>query len=187
MTTILLPRLLLIAGNGRESGKTTLACSIIQKFSITAQLVALKISPHQHKVKPGGRVMVNDSQLIMIEETLPGTDKDSLRMLAAGAARSFFIMAADDQLRKAIEIILDTTGSEVYFVCESGGLRNWVEPGLFFIINRNEQVEINPGTRELMKWEHSWISFDGLKPDFDISRISINNNQWIMQNSHDNI
>jgi hypothetical protein len=187
MTTIIIPRLLLIAGNGRESGKTTLACRIIQKFRFKERLVALKISPHQHTVKPGGRVLLSDSQLVIIEETLPGTDKDSLRMLAAGAARSFFIMAADDQLRKAIEIIMDTTGGEVYFVCESGGLRNWVEPGLFFIVNRNEQVEINPGTRELMKWEHTWVSFDGQTPDFDISRISIKNNQWNMQNSHDNI
>ena len=91
MGILKLPQLLLIAGNGRDSGKTTLACLIIQKFSTDHQIIALKISPHKHRIAAGGKVICDTENLYIAEETNPGTGKDSSRMLQAGAGRSFFI------------------------------------------------------------------------------------------------
>ena len=187
MITLRLPRLLLIAGNGRDSGKTTLAFSIIHKFSNILPLVAIKISPHQHKFEPGGNIIVNEDQLYIVEENDPATGKDSSRMLSAGAYKSYFIMASDDQLTKVMYKIIGITGQDAYLIAESGGLRRWVEPGLFFIVNRNGQGEIKTGTREITKTEHTWITFDGQKPDFDINRIGIQDKAWILQQHYDNI
>ncbi len=93
MGILKLPQLLLIAGNGRDSGKTTLACLIIQKFSPEHQIIALKISPHKHRIAAGGKVICDTENLYIAEETNAGTGKDSSRMLQAGASRSFFICA----------------------------------------------------------------------------------------------
>jgi len=42
------PNILLVSGNGRNSGKTTLACKIIERFSKDHEITGLKISPHFH-------------------------------------------------------------------------------------------------------------------------------------------
>ena len=96
-------------------------------------------------------------------------------------------MASDDQLTKAMHKIIGITGQDAYLIAESGGLRRWVEPGLFFIVNRNGQDVIKTGTREIMKTEHTWIAFDGQKPDFDINLIGIQDKAWILQQHYDNI
>ena len=43
-----IPNMLLIAGTGRKSGKTTLACACIAHFSKQTGIYAIKISPHTH-------------------------------------------------------------------------------------------------------------------------------------------
>ena len=42
------PNLLLVAGNGRNVGKTWLVCRIIEKISQNQKVTAVKISSHYH-------------------------------------------------------------------------------------------------------------------------------------------
>ncbi|MBK8884338.1 MAG: hypothetical protein IPN67_18855 [Bacteroidales bacterium] len=49
---ITIPNLLLIAGTGTKSGKTTMACKIIRQFS-ELKITAIKITPHFHETTPG--------------------------------------------------------------------------------------------------------------------------------------
>jgi hypothetical protein len=180
-----LPRLLIIAGTGRESGKTTLACRIIKNFCNSRPIIAVKISPHRHYFEPGGKIITQRDNLYIAEETDTGTGKDSSRMLAAGARRSFFVMAPEDLLLEAIHQIIDITGNAVFMICESGGLRRWVEPGLFLVVSGTGQKDKKPIARDLMAYEHTWISFDGIHFDFDINRIVIHDDGWKTEQDHD--
>jgi hypothetical protein len=173
-----LPRLLIIAGTGRESGKTTLACRIIRNFCNSRPIIALKISPHQHNAEPGGKIITQSDDLYIAEETDTGTGKDSSRMLAAGASRSFFVVAAEDRLLAAIQQIIDITGKEVFLICESGGIRRWVEPGLFLMVSRVGQKDKKPLSQDHVAYEHIPISFDGDDFSFDLNRIIIDDNRW---------
>jgi hypothetical protein len=178
MGILKLPQLLLIAGNGRDSGKTTLACLIIQKFSPDYQIMALKISPHRHRIAEGGRVICDTENLYIAEETDKGTGKDSSRMLGAGAGRSFFICAAEDQLSGAMKMILERGDDQTLFVCESGGLRKVAEPGLFFIVDRLGNEEIKPSIKNLLQFENIWLTFDGYHFNLNLNEIVIQNNSW---------
>jgi hypothetical protein len=185
MGILKLPQLLLIAGNGRDSGKTTLACLIIQKFSPDHPIIALKISPHKHRMATGGKVICDMENLYIAEETDAGTGKDSSRMLEAGASRSFFICSGEDQLPGVMDKILELADDNILFICESGGLRRFVEPGLFFIVGREGSAGIKPGTQNLMKFHHIWLTFDGRHFNLNLNEIVIHHNSWKKITDHD--
>jgi hypothetical protein len=185
MGILKLPQLLLIAGNGRDSGKTTLACRIIGKFSADNHIVALKISPHKHSISSAGKVILETENLYIAEETDAGTGKDSSRMLQAGASRSFFICSGEDQLTVAMEKILELASESTLFVCESGGLRRFTEPGLFFIVGRTGSEDIKPGTQNLLQFDNIWLTFDGSHFNLNLNEIVIHHNSWKKITDHD--
>ena len=178
MEKILMPQLLLIAGTGRNTGKTTLACKIIQKFSSDKTIIALKITPHFHRNIQSGKIIINENDIYIAAETDPTTGKDSSLMLKAGAQQSYFAMASDEQLGKVIQNIFRLIPSDALLVCESGGLRDWVVPGVFLMMNRKDTEILKPGTERLKMLADRLITFDGQKIDFELDTIEITDNQW---------
>jgi len=173
-----MPQLLLIAGTGRNTGKTTLACKIIQKFSPDKSIIALKITPHFHRNIQSGKILFNETKLYIAEETDSTTGKDSSLMLKAGAQRSYFAMATDEHLGEVIQNIIRLIPSDALLVCESGGLRDWVVPGVFLMMNRKDTEILKPGTEKLKTLADCLITFDGVKIDFEIDTLEITDNQW---------
>ena len=178
MEKILLPQLLLIAGTGRNTGKTTLACKIIQKFSPVKTIIALKITPHFHRNVQSGKILFNETTLYIAEETDSTTGKDSSLMLKAGAQQSYFVMATDEYLGEVIQNIIRLIPSDALLVCESGGLRDWVVPGVFLMMNRKDNEILKPGTEKLKMLADRLNTFDGEKIDFEIDTLEITDNQW---------
>jgi hypothetical protein len=172
------PRLLLSAGTGRNSGKTSFACRMIEQFKETAPVVAFKVSPHRHRLSPGGKIILNDENLYIAEETDPGTGKDSSRMLAAGAFRSFFIIAPDTELVRAWGILQGLAGFDKFYIGESGGLRNYLLPGLFIVICHPSEESRKPGRYKFKNLADAEITYDGKCFDFDINRIKMAENAW---------
>jgi hypothetical protein len=172
-------RIILIAGNGRNSGKTTLACRLISRFSHTVPLVAIKISPHQYHYPEES---ISPFKTFSIaEETDSRPEKDSSKMLAAGARRSFFITSPDERLREAFMNVLQLSPENAFFICESGGLGHVIDPALFIIVNRSDKTDIKPGTQILMDKPHLWVTFDGEEFDFNLKRISIFDKKWVVK------
>jgi hypothetical protein len=185
--TLVLPRLLLIAGNGRDSGKTTLACRLIARFNPVIAIVSVKISPHPYTPVQQEEKILPRTPFVVVEETGRGSGKDSSRMLAAGAKRSFFATALDDHLEEVMQTILDMAGKDSFYICESGGLRKYVEPGLFLILNGKARSSIKPALGQFMHFEHTWITFDGERFDFDTDTIRISHDQWTIHNGNDDV
>jgi hypothetical protein len=142
---MVVPNLLLVAGTGNKSGKTTLACSIIEQFS-SKGIIGVKITPHFHETTPGLILLKERQGYSIYEETDPGTDKDTSRMLKAGSARVFFAKVTDNNLAAAFSEILEFIPSGTPVVCESPALRYYAEPGVFVIMrseNNNNNKNIN--------------------------------------------
>jgi hypothetical protein len=139
-------RLLLIAGTGRNTGKTTLACSIIKKFSADFQIIGLKISPHFHGGTDSLKLLSGNEFFNIYEETSANTGKDSSKMLKAGAYRVFYIETIDEHLLPAFMKFKELTPPGYTIVCESPALRKYVRPGVCFIVdkknNKNKKSEI---------------------------------------------
>jgi len=180
METLQMPRMLLIAGTGRNTGKTTLACKIIRKFQFRP-IIAIKITPHFHKNIQSGKVLIDRPDLYIAEEANATTLKDSSLMLAAGAQQSFFVMATDENLRIAIDEICKIVPVNSLFICESGGLRHHLVPGIFLMMKGIPSENLKSDAEILINLADQLIIFDGKGINFDFEGIEITDNQWTLK------
>jgi hypothetical protein len=130
---MIIPNLLLVTGNGTKSGKTSLACRIIEQFS-NIEIIAIKITPHFHETTNGLISILEEEGYAIYEETNRNTTKDTSRMLFAGAAKVYFAKVWDDNLLVAFNEIMKIIPRDMPVICESPALRNYTEPGVFIII-----------------------------------------------------
>ncbi|WP_297095862.1 hypothetical protein [uncultured Draconibacterium sp.] len=171
-TRIDYPNLLLIAGNGRNVGKTYFACRVIEMLSETLPVTGLKITSHIHEHSSDDVLTKHKHFVILQEKQITG--KDSSLMLQAGAKQVFFVMAEPKYLPEALEK-LSPYLPETPIVCESGGLHEIINPGLFFFIQ-------STGT-PLRKAHHLIhnpiiVQNDGENLKFDYNRIQLKNNKF---------
>lgn len=181
METIVIPQLLLIAGTGRNTGKTSLVCHILRKFSSDYPIISLKITPHFHRNVQSGKVLIDETNIYIAEETDSTTGKDSSLMLQSGAQQAYFVMATDEHLETAFREIVKLIPSGSLLVCESGGLRNHVVPGLFFMMTNSGNEIIKPASEKLKLLADQVITFDGEKLNFDLENIEITDNRWTLK------
>ena len=142
---MIIPNLLLIAGTGTNSGKTSMACKIIEQFP-DLEITAIKISPHFHETTTGLISKSEKKGYSIYEETNTDTSKDTSRMLHSGAHKVYFAKVWDDQLPDVFNEIMEYIPSNVPVICESPALRNFIEPGVFIIMTSNivnKQKNIN--------------------------------------------
>ena len=176
MTRIQKANYLLVAGNGRNVGKTHLSCKIIRHLAKNVDVIGVKISSHFHPVE-NNTVLVKNKKFVLVEETQV-TQKDSSLMKQAGAQKVYFMMAAQENLKAAFSV-LEKLLPEKAIVCESGGLHEIINPGLFLFVNRDGS--------ELTKQHHLvyspiQIQNNGKMFDFDITRIKFKNKRFLIQN-----
>jgi hypothetical protein len=74
--------------------------------------------------------------------------------------------------------ILELVDENTLFVCESGGLRRFTEPGLFFIVDRIGSEGIKQSTQNLLQFENIWLTFDGHGFNLNRNEIVIHHNSW---------
>jgi hypothetical protein len=134
--------LILISGAGRNVGKTTLGCVIIESLSAKEEVAAVKISKHLHPLTEKQRVIIQKPGLVITEELDRGSNKDSSRFLCAGALRSLFVLVDEDHFPElAIWIKQNLSGS---VVCETGYLGNFITPDIaFYIENESKEKQIS--------------------------------------------
>jgi hypothetical protein len=173
---LIVPNIVLIAGTGTKSGKTTMACRIIEQHR-NLGITAIKISPHFHETTPGLKVIAEDEGYAIYEETNSGTTKDTSRMLRSGAIKVYFAKVLDDRLLFVFNKIMDLAPVNSPLVCESPALRNFLVPGVFIIIS-SETTDKRKDISHFMKLPHLKFEFEKLQ---EISSIPIGfeDGKWI--------
>lgn len=170
-----IPNLLLIAGTGTKSGKTTMACRIIEQFRVLS-ITAIKISPHFHETTPGLKSIHEKTGYAIYEETNRETTKDTSRMLLCGASRVYFAKVFDDSLLSVFEEIYSQIPAGTPVICESPALRNFVEPGAFILISSkttNKRKDIS----KFLTLPHLKFELEKL-PEISSIPIGFENGMW---------
>ncbi len=128
--------LILIGGNGRNIGKTTLTTGLITRLKDKGRVVGIKVTsiyPDDTKFH-GQKDALFSGDLQIIEELNYKGNKDTSRMLQAGASRVYFIQVKDQALSQAATTIENLSKEFDYLVCESSSLRKVTEPHLFILV-----------------------------------------------------
>jgi hypothetical protein len=157
---MIINNLLLIAGTGNKSGKTTLACKVIEQFREHG-VIGVKITPHFHEMTPGLITLKEREGYSVYEETNNLADKDTSRMLRAGAARVFFAKVNDNDLLSAFRSIMENIPEGTPIVCESPALRYFAEPGIFVVMS-SEKANNNKNINQLLKLPHVMFQLSDL-------------------------
>jgi len=127
------PNMLIIRGTGRNVGKTLSACNIIKHLAGKHKPVGIKVSPHFHGLDGNHTVIHKSDELVIVEEK-DVSDKDSSRMLQAGASKVFYVQAKNSRLLDVINLLSGKLSTTEPVVVESGGLYDYVEPSLLVTV-----------------------------------------------------
>lgn len=167
------PKILLIAGTGRNVGKTRLACEIITNLSKTHDVTGLKISHHSHPVEAEQNVIASGDGFTVVEEMLESS-KDSSRMKLAGAKRVFYIQTLPEKLSEAFfSIYSEISNGPV--VCESGGLIEIIEPGIFLLVKGDTIPE---GKKHYLSQNPVIVRSVNGSPEFDSNCLDFRDNRF---------
>jgi hypothetical protein len=172
---MMIPNLLLIAGTGNKSGKTTFACRVIEQFRDSG-ITGIKITPHFHETTPGLDLLISGEGYSIYEERDAGTDKDTSRMLRSGAGHVYFAKVTDRDLTGAFSDIMKNVPEGAPVVCESPALRQFVEPGLFIIMTSDNNHN-NKNIKRLQDLPHVLIRLENLVK-FERLPISFKEGNW---------
>ncbi|QGY45378.1 hypothetical protein GM418_17370 [Maribellus comscasis] len=156
-----LDNILVIAGSGQNVGKTTLACQILQNEKEKSP-VAIKITPHFHKITKGLTEIQKGENWALFEEEDKTSGKDSSRYLQNGAVKSYLILAKDDGLQNAFSAIKKILPNKIPVLVESASLVKIIKPGLFLVVLPDEEFSQKAMERMLLKADLVVIS-DGKK------------------------
>ena len=178
----------MIGSAGADVGKTELSCALLRKFSKNHNLIGIKVTAITNKdgqCPRGGQGCGVCSSLegvyCITEETNSNSNKDTSKLLAAGASRVFWLRALREHFLEASTALLDVIGPDTISICESNSLRQVIEPGLFLMVRNRNLKRWKSSAQHVKKYADKIVTSDGGSFDFDLDRIKIINNRWVIQ------
>jgi len=184
---IRLDSMLMIGSAASNVGKTELACAILGRFAKSTCLVGIKVTTikvSDGRCPRGGQGCGVCSSLkddfCIIEQSNTKSNKDTGRLLAAGAKRVFWLRVMKTHLKQGIAALLDLIGPGAIMVCESNSLRRVVEPGLFLIVRGCDSRVWKNSARQVRNYADKIVISDGKSFDLDIERIKLADGRWLL-------
>jgi hypothetical protein len=169
-------RLAIVAGTGRNSGKTLFAVRLIERYRKHG-IIAVKISSHNHSPSAGSKLVASGPGYTLYRELSLSGSKDSELMLAAGAAESYYISAGEESVREAYSRLLELIPPTSPVICESPVLASLVTPGLLVVADSNNVLKRKEISGILSRCD---LLTEPGKVSEDIMKISLDNNCWYL-------
>ncbi|AZV56652.1 hypothetical protein [Clostridium sp. AWRP] len=152
-----IPNMILIGSTARNSGKTTLAVSIINKYKLIRPMVALKVTTIQEKngkcIRGGEGCGVCSSlkgNFEITKELNSDNNKDTSLLLAAGAENVYWLKALKNNIYEGFNAFITKIPENALIVCESNSLRKVVNPGVFIMIKNSKDSQMKKSASEVI-------------------------------------
>lgn len=152
-----IPNMILIGSTARNSGKTTLATSIINKYKLSRPVVALKVTTIQEKngkcIRGGEGCGVCSSlkgNFEITEELNAANNKDTSLLLAAGAKKVYWLKTLKNNVYEGFKEFIDRIPENALIICESNSLRKVVNPGVFVMIKNTQDSQMKKSASEVI-------------------------------------
>lgn len=176
--------MLLIGAEGRNAGKTELACAVISRFSRSFPVVGLKVTT----IRGGGRSCPRggagcgacdlDQPYCITEEKQRGTGKDTARMLESGARSVFWARCHADSLGACLAAFRERIQAGELVVAESNSLAHVVDPGLFLMLRERGASAAKPSARAALRYADRIVLSDGASFDPGPEDLAVREGCW---------
>jgi molybdopterin-guanine dinucleotide biosynthesis protein len=139
---------IVVAGQTKHVGKTTLICNIIAAFP-ALKWTAVKISSHQHatgkcvvlKERAGWRILLQN----------PTADhSDTARFLKSGADRALLLHTDNDSLKEACSWLAREISPATLVIVESASAAEFLRHDLLVLVLDAEQTDFKTSAQELL-------------------------------------
>lgn len=169
------PKMILVAGDGRNVGKTTFSVQITRRLSAISGVVGIKTTPHMHVLSDGLEILEQtEDYVVALEKGVHR--KDSSLLLQAGAEKVYLIMAAQQHLGRAFSRISASVQNKIC-IAESGGLVEYVRPAKFFFI-KNHDKEI--GKKHYLEFDPVVVTNMENRFDFAMEELDVVDNKLVI-------
>lgn len=144
---------IVVGGQAKDIGKTTLVCNIVAAFP-ERSWTAAKISDHRHRVS-GCKLVGEGDGWSILEQVERKVSSDTARYLLAGARRALLVQAEGSALRDASNTLLQFCSGNL--IIESNRALEFLSPDLFLLVVDDER-EFKPSAQAQLRRAHALVS-----------------------------
>jgi len=180
--------MLMIGSTGRNVGKTTFACEVIRRHAKKHQVIGIKITTIQtrdgscpHGGQGCGVCGTLKTGFSITREQLSGNEKDTTRLLLAGAEKVFWLRVMRGHMEEGLRSLLAEIPGNAMVVCESNSARTVIEPGVFLMIQETGSTDIKPSCDAVLKYADRRVMSLGNGWDFQPDRLAVAGNRWVIR------
>jgi len=185
---IKIPSMLMVGSADRNCGKTEFACSVINKFSSQRDIIGIKVTvieKAKSRCPRGGEGCGACASLEgcydIFEETNSASEKDTSRMLAAGAKKVFWLRILKPHIEKGVSALMKIIGGDAILVCESNSLRLLVEPGLFVMLKSSDTKNCKASAKQVSEYTDKTVISDGKSFNINTDEFSLIDDRWALK------
>ena len=146
--------MVLVGGQRKHVGKTTLVCNIIGNFP-QFKWTAVKITSHPHSAK-GAETVASGMGWTLSEQKRADTDSDTGRFLQAGAAHAILVYCQAEALGDACSALLPHLSNSNNSIVESSSALGLLRPDLSLLVIEPGSSDFKASARE------QFANFDAL-------------------------
>lgn len=150
--------LILVGGQAKHVGKTTLVCNILRNFP-QFRWTAVKITSHSHSAKDA-RVVASGAGWSISEQRAPDQDCDTGRFLLAGALESVLVLSEPDALAEACSALLQQLSKSEKAIVESSSALSLLRPTLSLLVIDPDGADFKESARKQFRNFHALVARD---------------------------
>ncbi len=166
-------KLVVVGGQSRSVGKTSLACSLI-RATPEYDWTAVKIAQFGHGIcsadgKPCD-CAVDDPEhpfALTVERDREGRS-DTSRLLAAGASEALWLRVAQGRLADAMPLLRERLVGREYVLIESNSVVDYLEPDVYVSVVDDRVADFKPSARRLLDRADAIASVAGADGHFAV-------------------
>jgi len=181
------PDLIMIGATARDAGKTGFACALIRRQALAGPVSAVKITVIREagEVCPRGGdgcgvCSAVEGRFVITEERDPDLDKDTGRMLRAGARRVLWLRVLREHLDEGVAALLGHLPAGEPVVCESNSARHALDPGLFLLLRPQAGGAVKASAAGLLPLADRVVTFSGTGWDLDPEQCRFLQGRWFL-------
>lgn len=179
-------RFIMIGAASRNVGKTEFACQLIRQVSQTQPVVGVKVTTvtgREDRCPRGGQGCgvcgsLDEPYCITLEMSAP-PQKDTGRLVQAGAVSVFWLRVFKDHLAEGMAALLERIPGHVPVVCESNSARLVLQPGVFVVVRSSQGDTIKPSCQAVMALADGVVTYDGTSWDISPDRCDWDGSRWL--------
>lgn len=182
-----LENMLMIGSAGSNVGKTELACALLRRFSKNHRIIGVKVTAvtsRDGSCPRGGQgcgvCSSLDGKYRITQETTRRSDKDTARLLAAGADAVYWLRVMRAHLQEGLAALLETIDRDALVICESNSLRQVVEPGVFLLVDSADRRPWKQSAQQVRRRADYVVHSDGRCFDLDLERVQLVGSRWLL-------